>query len=47
MRSSSSLLDAGSLFPSLRVQTVGGKELSLPTDLTQPWSVVLFNRGHW
>jgi hypothetical protein len=47
MRSSSPLLDAGSLFPALRLQTISGTELALPEGLQQPWSVVLFNRGHW
>ena len=47
MRANSTFLDAGSLFPALRVQTVGGALLSLPVDLAHEWTVVLLNRGHW
>jgi peroxiredoxin len=43
----SKLLDNGDLFPHLTVDRVGGGKLSLPGDLTQPFNVVLINRGHW
>jgi len=41
------LLDAGDTFPSLELSLTNGKRLRLPTDLTQPFNVVLVNRGSW
>jgi hypothetical protein len=40
-------LDAGSSFPSLQLQTVGGKQVSAPGDFGNNHAVVLFYRGHW
>ena len=39
------LLDTGDLFPEFRLSLLDGRRLSLPTDLTQPFNVVLVNRG--
>ncbi len=40
-------LDAGSKFPTLRLNLVDGSELTLPGDLQTDYAVVLFYRGHW
>jgi len=41
------LLGAGDKFPALALATTAGQTLSLPGDLDQPWTIVLFYRGHW
>jgi peroxiredoxin len=41
------LLDAGDIFPGLELTLTDGKRLRLPADLTQPFNVVLVNRGAW
>ena len=41
------LLDAGDTFPELELTLTDGKRLSLPGGLTQPFNVVLVNRGAW
>lgn len=38
-------LDAGDAFPQIDLALVDGRRLSLPGDLTQPFNVVLVNRG--
>ena len=40
-------LDAGDTFPGLELTLTDGKRLRLPADLTQPFNVVLVNRGAW
>tara|TARA_B100001123_G_C14985203_1_gene897286 strand:+ start:422 stop:556 length:135 start_codon:yes stop_codon:yes gene_type:complete len=40
-------LDAGSSFPSLQLQAVGGQQISLPQGISTDFAVVLFYRGHW
>ena len=37
-------LDAGSTFPSITLNLVGGGSLSLPTE---QWTVFLIYRGNW
>ncbi|MDR3563322.1 MAG: redoxin domain-containing protein [Negativicutes bacterium] len=46
-REQAPLLDAGDLFPALKLTTVDRKTLSLPTDLAGKWTVLLFYRGGW
>ncbi len=41
------LLDTGDTFPTLELTLTDGKRLSVPTGLTQPFNVVLVNRGSW
>jgi peroxiredoxin len=41
------LLDAGDTFPDLSLTLTNGKRLLLPPDLTQPFNVLLVNRGAW
>jgi peroxiredoxin len=41
------LLDAGDTFPGLELTLMDGKRFRLPVDLTQPFNVVLVNRGAW
>lgn len=41
------LLDAGDSFPALELSVTDGRQLRLPSDLTQPFNVVLVNRGAW
>lgn len=41
------LLDAGDLFPALELDVTDGTRISLPTDLSRPYTVVLVNRGAW
>jgi peroxiredoxin len=43
----SRLLDAGDTFPDLLLTLTDGRRLRLPTDLTQPFNIVLVNRGAW
>ena len=40
-------LNNGDKFPSVSGRTVGGESLTIPEDLKQEWTVVLFYRGHW
>lgn len=40
-------LNVGALFPRYEVQTVGGRTLHLPGDLTGEYSVLIFYRGGW
>ena len=34
-------------FPSLTLNVVGGDTVTLPDDLSTPYAIVLFYRGHW
>lgn len=42
----STRLDTGDLFPELRLQLLGGEELTLPRDAAGRWAVFLGYRGH-
>jgi peroxiredoxin len=41
------LLDAGDTFPELELALTVGERLRLPTELAQPFHVILVNRGAW
>ncbi len=38
------LLDS---FPTLQLNIVGGGSVTLPDDISTPYAIVLFYRGHW
>jgi peroxiredoxin len=40
-------LNMGDLFPEYTVQTVDGRTLHLPQDLSGEYSVLIFYRGSW
>lgn len=40
-------LDAGDMFPEYIVNTVDGRTLKVPQDLSGEYSVILFYRGSW
>lgn len=40
-------LNVGAFFPEYTVQTVDGRTLHLPRDLTGEYSVLIFYRGGW
>lgn len=40
-------LNVGDLFPEYTVQTVDGRTLHLPRNLTGEYSVLIFYRGGW
>lgn len=40
-------LQPGDVFPDITLTSVDGSEINLPADLTSPFTVVLFYRGHW
>jgi peroxiredoxin len=40
-------LDAGDVFPDYQVQTVDGRTLHLPQDLSGDYAVLIFYRGGW
>lgn len=42
-----SKLNGGDAFPEVALTTTAGEVLTLPRDLSSPWTVVLFYRGHW
>jgi len=46
-RASSRILDAGDMFPTLDMQTVGHGPLRLPDGFGGGWGVLLLFRGHW
>ena len=46
-KASARLLDAGDTFPELELTLADGRRLRLPEELTQPFNVVLVNRGAW
>lgn len=43
--SSARVLDAGDTFPDFQLALTSGRRLSIPSDLKQPFNVVLVNRG--
>ena len=40
-------LHNGDVFPTLAIDVVGGRTITLPADLTGSYSVILFYRGSW
>lgn len=40
-------LAVGTPFPSLTAQRVGGGSLTIPAQLPEGYSVILFYRAHW
>ena len=40
-------LAAGDQFPSLSLSIADGSTVSLPEDISTPYALVLFYRGHW
>ncbi|MGI9260084.1 MAG: hypothetical protein ACR2QQ_14725 [Gammaproteobacteria bacterium] len=40
-------LNEGDLFPSMTLALADGGQVSLPGDISTPYQVVLFYRGHW
>ena len=40
-------LDAGDMFPEYIVNTVDGRTLKVPQDLSGEYSVIIFYRGSW
>jgi peroxiredoxin len=40
-------LNAGDAFPESKVTTVDGRTLSIPSDLTGEYAILLFYRGGW
>jgi peroxiredoxin len=40
-------LNAGDVFPDFQVQTVDGRMLHLPQDLSGEYAVLIFYRGGW
>ncbi|MEM8767569.1 MAG: hypothetical protein AAGE43_09010 [Pseudomonadota bacterium] len=34
-------------FPSLSLKVAGGGTINLPEDISTPYAIVLFYRGHW
>ena len=40
-------LDAGDPFPALELSLIDGRHITLPADLSDPYTVVLVNRGTW
>ncbi len=40
-------LNPGDAFPEFKVATVGGPVLSIPSDLTGEYAVIIYYRGIW
>jgi len=40
-------LDTGDLFPPLTLNLVDGGQITIPADLSTPYQILLFYRGHW
>ena len=40
-------LQQGDRFPSMTFNTVDGKQIRIPDDMTGRYAAVLFYRGHW
>lgn len=40
-------LNLGDTFPTLSLKVAGGDTITLPDDITTPYAIVLFYRGHW
>lgn len=46
-REKGAILDTGDTFPEISFYAVSGKQISLPKDILQKWTVLLLYRGHW
>ena len=46
-KTNSRLLDGGDSFPELQLELSDGKILTLPAELSQPFNVIIVNRGFW
>ena len=40
-------LNEGDMFPDMRLSLAGGGHITLPKEISTPYQVVLFYRGHW
>lgn len=40
-------LDNGAVFPEMVFDSTDGGRITLPADLKDKWTVLLFYRGHW
>lgn len=40
-------LNEGDLFPSMTLALADGGQITLPDEISTPYQVVLFYRGHW
>ena len=40
-------LSAGDQFPSIALNIQDGSSINLPDDISTPYALVLFYRGHW
>ena len=40
-------LNIGDTFPALTLHIAGAGTLNLPADITTPYAILLFYRGHW
>lgn len=40
-------LNLADRFPNLTLKVAGAAHLTVPTDLTTPYAILLFYRGHW
>ena len=40
-------LENGDPFPTLEAPRVSGRSMTIPDDLGDQWSLVVFYRGHW
>lgn len=40
-------LNSGDTFPALSLNLADGNHLTIPSELTTPYALVLFYRGHW
>ncbi len=47
MSNTTARLDNGDRFPTLTADTLDGEPLTLPDDVADVWTVLLFYRGHW
>ena len=41
------MLTSGDQFPDITLNGADGSQIQLPADLTTPYTIVLFYRGHW
>lgn len=40
-------LNLGETFPALSLKLAGGGVWTVPNDITTPYAILLFYRGHW
>ena len=41
------MLTSGDQLPDITLNVADGSQIQLPLDLTTPYTIVLFYRGHW